>query len=665
MQLGICYYPEHWDESRWATDAKMMREIGLDIVRIAEFAWAKMEPREGAFDFDWLDRAIGTLSGAGLQVVLGTPTASPPAWLSRNYPDTLPVDKEGRRRNFGGRRHYCPNNETVLALSRRIVSEMAKRYGDDARVIGWQIDNELGGSGTARCYCPVCAEKFRAWLQKKHKTLDALNEAWATVFWSQTYFDWSQITPPILQFNQPNPSHMLEYYRFTSDSMVAFQQTQIDLLRQLAPKQWLTTNLMGLFDEIDAFDLAANLDFITWDNYPTGNLDRWAPMLYGEEKRTAYAYDVGDPYVTGFSHDLNRGLLNKPFWIMEQQAGHVNWGYTNPAPKEGTVRLWTWHALTSGADACVYFRWRACLFAQEQYHSGLLNHDATPDIGYREVVALNGERETMKRIVEKPLQAEVAMLFNFDDLWALQIQPHQRDFTYLRHLFVWYRACQRLGIAVDIVPITEQLTQRLSSYKIVLAPTLHLADESLANALTSYVNRGGTLMTGVRSGFKTRSNRVTPQPLPGELRELLGVTVTDWHSLPPGVSYKIDADIEAYRGEASVWAEALQPYAESVVVHARYAEASLAGAAAITNHVVGRGHAIACGFHPTLNQAMNVVRRIAINSDIKTMELPDGLIASRRGDETMLMNFTESPLAMGNVEIQPRGVWVGDECHTS
>ncbi len=663
MRLGVCYYPEHWPEERWATDARQMRELGLEIVRIAEFTWGKLEPVEGTFDFAWLDRAIDVLATAGLQVVLGTPTATPPAWLSRGYPEILPVDAEGRRRNHGGRRHYCPTSPVYREHCRRIVTAMAGRYGHDERVIGWQIDNEFGGGHTGRCYCPSCAAAFQAWLRERYATLDSLNDAWATVFWSQTYSAWEQVSPPILQLNQPNPSHDLDYRRFSSDSIVAFQQAQVDLLHDLAPGRWTTTNLMGLFADIDHFDLAAGLDFVTWDSYPTGNLERWEAALYGDEPRPGggrpYGYDMGDPYVTGFAHELTRGLRNKPFWVMEQQAGHINWGQVNPAPRAGTVRLWTWHDVAAGADTCVYFRWRAGRFGQEQYHSGLLNHDATPDIGHAEVASLVADRDAMARIAATPAKARVALLFGYDDLWAMEIQPHRRGFTYLRLAFAWYRALARLGIAVDIVP-ADPMRRRatgqrdLASYSVVVAPSLHVTDAAAASDLRAFVKGGGTLVLGVRSGVKTTSSLITDAPLPGVWRDLVGATVTDWHALPASVAYPLASRL-APSGEddplgsgATVWAEALapDPGAGGPTVLAWYPRGPLAGSAAITDRRVGAGRVIYCGIHPALEQAMAVVGRVAADAELDRLgDLPDGLLAYRRGDEAVVLNFTDAPLS--------------------
>ena len=646
MNFGVCYYPEHWPEARWDEDARWLKAIGIGLVRLAEFAWSRLEPEEGRFDFGWLDRALAVFAGHGFAVVLGTPTAAPPVWLSRRYPDTLPVDAQGRRRKSGGRRHYCPNNAAYRAHTHRIVTALAERYGQQRAVIGWQIDNEFGGGHTARCYCPVCEARFRVWLERRYGTVAALNEAWGTVFWSAEYADWSQVGAPGLQLGTPNPSHVLDYYRFSSDSVVEYASLQAALLKSTVNRQqWVTHNLMGLFVDLNYFDLAQTLDFVTWDSYPTGNLGRWRESLYGPDPPEAeYAWDVGDPLVTGLAHDLTRGLRRgQPFWIMEQGAGHINWGADNHLIRRGTPRLWVWHAAASGADTVVYFRERAALQAQEQYHSGLQRHDGSPDVGYFDQQRLWAEREVLDRLTAHPPQPEVALLWSYDDLWALELQPHTRAFTYLRHLFVYYRALQRLGLPADIVAPDATI----ANYKILIAPTAHLADETLAARLHDFVRRGGTLVMGVRSGFKTTSSMVTDQPLPGVFRELLQATVSSWGALPAGVGCGLEASVPGLTGTARTWIEALAlaPGAAGARVTATYREGPYAGQAAMTSNALGRGWAWYVGWLPTVDQAVALIQHLLQPAGVQRLaDLPPGLVAARRGPHTVLLNFTDGPL---------------------
>lgn len=648
MDLGICYYPEHWDESRWSIDAKLFRDAGINIVRFAEFAWAKMEPRSGEFDFAWLDRAIDVFAQHDFKIVLGTPTAAPPAWLSRGHPDTLPVDDQGRRRNFGGRRHYCPNSAVYREYTRRIVNKMAARFGHDSRVIGWQIDNEFGGGNTGRCYCENCIAAFQTWLQNKYQTLDALNDAWGNVFWSQVYTNWQEIGAPILTTgNKPNPSHLLDYYRFSSDSIRDLQQLQITTLRaHTTAHQFFTHNFMGLFSDLEHYSVAAPLTFVAWDSYPTGNTDRWRYML-ADADDTAYAHDVGNPLLTNMAHDFTRGLKNgAPFWVMEQQAGFINWGEYNPMPRPGIFHLWLWQNFAAGVDTTVIFRERAVDLAQEQYHSGLLNHDSSFGQGYLDLRAFQEQIALMRTLKDSRVENEVAFLVAFDDLWATQIQPHRKDFSYWNHLFTYYAALQRAGVPCDLVARDADL----SRYKLVFAPTLHLADETLAAHLKNYVQGGGVLVLGVRSGFKTITNRVTLAPLPGALQELVGATVTGWQSLMPNESRQIALRWGNWqRIQAARWIETLEPAGAGVI--ASYTGSHLDGRAAMTVNYVGDGRVFYVGWMPNQAQADSLIGMLLPEAQVEPVGmLPQGVIAGRRkrGDETFLflMNFTDGEQRM-------------------
>jgi beta-galactosidase len=323
------------------------------------------------------------------------------------------------------------------------------------------------------------------------------------------------------------------------------------------------------------------------------------------------------------------------------------------------MRLWTWHALAEGADAVVYFRWRAARFGFEQYHSGLLHHDATPATGYRELLAMRDERAIMAAISQHPTQAEVALLLDYDDLWAIQIQPHREDFSYYRHLFVFYRALTRQGIPADIVSPDADL----SRYKLIVAPSAFLADAALAERLAAAAHAGGTVLFGVRSGFKTPSNLVTDQPLPGALRGLVGATVTDWGSLPPGQGCELVADLPGLAGQASTWVEALAPEPDTAAL-ARYTDGPFAGDAALTARAVGRGRALYLGWYPTGAQAEAILGHLADGAGVLRLadDLPAGVVVARRGPYTLLLNFTDGPrmarVAGAAVEVGPRDLRV-------
>jgi len=649
MNLGVCYYPEHWSPERWSTDAKLMREAGIKIARIAEFAWAQIEPADGQFNWDWLDQVIGLLAAEDLNIVLGTPTAAPPSWLIKSHPDVLPVDARGRRRRFGSRRHYCPNSPIIQRYAKRIVETMAKRYGRQPSVIGWQIDNEFGCHETARCYCSKCSVSFQDWLIGKYKSVEVLNDAWGTKFWSQTYTSWSEIDPPNLTVGEPNPSHVLDYYRFSSSSVAFFEQLQVNLIRKHAPGQTVTTNFMGEFSDLDYHQLAQPLDFASWSSYPTGYLEVKSQYLYGDKEHPPqYAYDIGDPYVTGFCHDLTRGLKQKSFWVMEQQCGQINWSLNNSGIRPGNIRFWTWHALASGAESVIYFRWRAGLSGHEQHHSGLLRHDGSPDMGYKELIAMLPERAKMEEISQNQYRAKVAILLDYNDLWAIQIQPHRKGFGYMRHMFIYYRALQNLGIQTDIISPNADLR----TYKLVIAHTLWMGSETRATALKKYVGSGGNLLFGVRSGFKTSTNLVTSDPLPGRFRDLVGATVTDWHALPNGVCWEIESDIPGLNGPIGYWAESLLPVSiqkniSSQEVFCSYKTGPFSSNAALTKNQIGNGHVYYLSWYPTVQQTKALIKYIASLTGIEYLEdLPSGITATKRGPYYLIFNFNDHPLRL-------------------
>ena len=648
MKLGVCYYPEHWPQERWPIDARLMRDLGIKLVRIADFAWAAMEPKEGEFTWDWLDRAIDTLAGEGLQVILCTPTASPPPWLSRAYPDILLVDEQGRRRRHGARRHTCISSATYHCHTQRIVTALAARYGAHPAVVGWQIDNELGWN-SARCYCENSASSFRSWLAAKYHAIDALNEAWGNIFWSQIYNEWSEIDPPNLTVGEANPSHVLDYDRFSSDEYVTYVQLQLSALQPfISDHQIVTTNYMSQFAGMDYYEIARPLDLVTMSSYPTGHAESTPSLYMPGDTRPTLAYDVGDPYITGFGHSLMRGFKpQRPFWVMEQQCGNVNWGVYNTGIRPGTVRLWTWQALASGAEAVVYFRWRAGLYAQEQMHSGLLHHDASPAVGYTDLEAMLPEHTLMSEIASIPQDSRIAFLLDYDSLWASRLQPHRPDLDYMRHLFVYYRALQRLGLSADIVSIDADL----SVYKLVILPTAYIATDQLAHTLRTFAEAGGMVMFGVRSGFKTINNQVTDQPLPGVLRDLVGITVKDWHSFPPGVSYNLGTSIPGLLGPATVWAEALNPALPAsqagepdLEILAHYTSGPFSSTAALVKHKVGAGQALYLGWYPNDLQAEILMAYLASKAGISPIAtLAEGLIASQHGPYIILLNFTDDP----------------------
>ncbi|MFZ8986313.1 MAG: beta-galactosidase [Steroidobacteraceae bacterium] len=521
--LGVCYYPEHWAEEQWADDARRMRELGLSRVRIGEFAWARIEPAPGLLDWTWLDRAIGTLAGAGLKIILGTPTATPPRWLLDEMPDMLAVDAEGKPRQFGSRRHYCFSHAGYRAQCRRIVRAMAGHFGRHPAVVAWQVDNEYGCHDTVLSYSEAARQAFREWLAKRYGHIQALNEAWGNVFWSMDYADFEQVDLPNLTVTEANPAHRLDFQRFSSDQVVAFNREQVEILRELSPGRTITHNFMGFFTDFDHHAVAADLDVASWDSYPLGFLEQ--ADFPGSDK-LRYARQ-GHPDIAAFHHDLYRGCGRGRWWVMEQQPGPVNWARNNPAPLPGMVRLWTIEAHAHGAELVSYFRWRQLPFAQEQMHAGLLRPDSVEDLAAGEVRQVAGELQRLG--AAGPAPAPVALLFGYASEWMTRITPHGERQRALRACFEWYSALRRLGLDVDILAPESDL----SKYRMVVVPCLPWLSEQVAEALAGLE---APVLIGPRAGSKTREFSIPPALAPGPLQRYLQIKVVRVESLRPGWS---------------------------------------------------------------------------------------------------------------------------------
>lgn len=640
--LGVCYYPEHWPEERWEEDARRMKGLGLTWVRVGEFAWSRLEPRPGQLEFGWLDRALGVLGGAGLKVVLGTPTATPPKWLVDRTPGMLAVDEQGRVRGFGSRRHYCFSSRAYQEECRRIVSLLAERYGQHPAVQAWQTDNEYGCHDTVRCYCQGCRAAFREWLRRRYGSTQALNLAWGTVFWSMEYGDWEEVDLPNLTVTEANPAHRLDFYRFASEQVVSYNRLQVEILRRLSPGRLLAHNYMGFFTHFDHFQVAADLDVAGWDSYPLGFTDQ---SELPEEVKQRLARK-GHPDIAAFHHDLYRAVGRGRWWVMEQQPGPVNWAPHNPAPAPGMVRLWTWEALAHGAEVVSYFRWRQASFAQEQMHAGLNRPDYQPDVGYFEVERTARELAALE--LGSTARAPVALVFDYEAEWVLSIQPQGREFNYQWHVLEWYTAIRRLGFDVDIVPPGGSL----EGYALVLVPTLPILREPALRALKA---AQGLVVLGPRTGSKTESYQI-PEGLPpgAPLQQQLGIKVTRVESLPPGMVETLKWEGQRYR--ARLWLEHLEAKAG---VQASWGDPGRPA-------LVEQGRFFYLGCAAAQDFLLDWFEHLAQRVGLQPVRLPEGVRLRRRGGITFAFNrgseswYVPVPrgaqFLLGNDKVPPQGV---------
>ena len=649
--LGVCYYPEHWPEEYWARDARRMRDLGLMYVRIGEFAWGRIEKSEGVFDWDWMDRAIDTLAAAGLQIVLGTPTATPPKWLCAKYPDILPVDiHTGQVRGFGSRRHYDFSSETYLRQAERISEAMAMRYGRHPNVTGWQTDNELCCHDTTMSASPSAVQKFRAYCAQRYGSIEALNAAWGNVFWSMEYDDFYQIELPFFTVCETNPAHRLAYRRFASEQVVRFHDVMVAAIRRHAgPEQWVTHNIIPpATTGVDNAALTRELDFVSYDNYPLGFSDQLMAKASAEEWKPFMR--TGHPDLAALNFDCVRGLSKGAWWVMEQQPGPVNWAPHNPRPAPGMVRHWTLQAFAHGAACVAYFRWRQVPFAQEQMHAGLLRPDDLPAAAWAEVEQVAAEMKVLGDVTMVAPKARVAIVIDPVTGWVDDIERQGASYRYDTVVFQYYRALRGLGVDVDFVSAGEA---RLDGYNLILVPSLAIVDDAAKAALEA---SDGLVLFGPRSGAKTDEFLISEGLPPGQLRAFVPIKVISVETLRPDCNGTI-----SYKGkvhESGRWRETIEAGDADVI--ATYEDGAPAA--------VRSGRSI---YLATLTDdafLLNLLVDLCAEADIAIIPLPPTLRLRRRGDLTFAFNLADTParvpapgdaeFVIGGSDIEPFGVAV-------
>jgi beta-galactosidase len=617
LVLGTAWYPEQWPEARWEQDLALMQAAGINMVRVSEFAWSTMEPQEGQFNFAWLDRAVALAGKHGIKTVLGTPSAAPPAWLTQKYPETLAVWDNGRTATHGNRGQYRFTSQKYLQLSRRMAEEMAKHFGHNPNVIGWQIDNEYGSVS----YDEETRKDFQQFLKARYKTLESLNQHWSTAYWSQAYDNWEEIP-----LGAGNPGLNLEWKRFVSETFKNYQHNQIAVIRANAdPRQFITHNFMGFNGNFDHYVLSEELDFASWDHY--------------------VAQGRPDALWNGQVHDLTRGFKRKNFWIMETQPGFVNWSAVNRALDKGEVRQMAWSDVGHGADAVSFWQWRSALGGQEQYHGSIVGPDGNPRPIYEEVAQLGKEfakaGEALRATTPTP---ETAILFDYNSRWAIEFQRHSKDFDPVGYLHTFYRPLRQLTQDVDIVNPSAPLSQ----YKLVVAPALNVMPEATAQHLADYVNNGGHLVIGTRTGMKDEYNALLPSRQPGTtLNKLLGGDVVEFYALENNVP----VDGQFGKGEAKVWAELLETTSPDTEVLLKYGKSNgwLDGKPAVISRKVGKGRITYVGAQLSEDVMGKLAQWMVDDSGVKPAlgTVPEGVEISRRvgnGKEVFIVvNSTSVP----------------------
>ncbi|MCK0141238.1 beta-galactosidase [Aliiroseovarius sp. F20344] len=624
--LGTCYYPEHWPEDMWEDDAARMVRAGLTWVRIGEFSWSRLEPTPGDLHWDWLDSAIEVLGKAGLKVVLGTPTATPPRWMIDKHPAMLAVDADGNPRKFGSRRHYCFSHLGYREESRRITRLMAERYGRNPNVAAWQTDNEYGCHDTTISYSESARDGFRDWLAQRYQSVDALNRAWGNIFWSMEYRSFDEVDLPNLTVTEPNPAHVQDFRRYSSDMVVAFNKVQVCEIKERSDAP-ISHNYMGRITDFDHYKVGEDLDIATWDSYPLGFLEDRVGADAARQR--AYARQ-GDPDFQAFHHDLYRAVGRGRWWVMEQQPGPVNWAPYNPSPLPGMVRLWTWEAFAHGAEAVCYFRWRQASFAQEQLHAGMLRPDS------KDAPAMAEAQEVARELADapnvQPAQAPVALVFDYDSDWAWATQPHGTGLSYFGLVFDHYKALRRAGLTVDIVAPN---CKDFEGYKLIMAPGLMHLTGGLRAALAI---AEGHVCYGPRTGARDAGFKI-PIPLPPAI-EGLDVTVARLESLRPDMPISLDGG-----GAVSGYVEELEGTAP-VLMQTDAGAPVLMGAA-------GQSY---CGAWLDEDGMDRLVGLLGERSGLEIRALPEGIRTRRTATEEFWFNHTSKVVETPAGVLPPAGI---------
>jgi beta-galactosidase len=659
---GGDYNPEQWDaaqgydeESIWRDDMRLMRLAGVNAVSVGIFSWTSLQPSECVFTLDWLDRLMALLAENDVRACLATPTAAQPAWLSAAYPDVLPVDESGLRRQHGRRQNYCPTSPDFRRLAQGIVRRIADRYRQHPALLLWHVSNEYG----PYCYCPRCAERFRAWLRDRYGSLSEVNRRWVGSFWSHTYTDWEQIAPPATRGEQSVQGLLLDYRRFMSEMNLECYRNETEVLRELTPNIPITTNLMSTFKPLDYFAWAPYLDIVSWDSYPRHN---------------------DHPAAIAFRHELMRGLKDGAPWLLiEQTPSQVQWTPHNPLKRPGEMRQLSYQAIAHGADGVMFFQWRQSRGAEEMFHGAVVSHAGHENTRvFRDVAALGAElRKLGATLLGSRIHARVALVFSWPNWWSVEFRPGpSSSVDYVEHVLAYYRTFWDQNIAVDIIAPDHDL----SRYDLVVAPLLHAVTESQAEAIAGYVQAGGTFLTTFFSGIVDADNRAWLGGYPGPLRRTLGIWVEEFDPLEPEMSNRLvvpeGGAVPAGSYACDLWCDLL--HLEGATALASYGEDFYSGRPAVTENRFGRGRAVYVGTRPEPAFMSSLIHAILSESGVSAaLEVPAGVEVTcregRQGSYLLVLNHADQPATIrlpgafhdlltdrlhddGALELQPRGV---------
>lgn len=634
LAFGGDYNPEQWPEPVWEDDMRLFRQAGIDLVSVNVFGWGRIEREEGVYDFEWLDRVMELLHRNGIRACLGTGTTVYPSWLGRKFPELQRVDFQGRKRQYGGRANFCPNSPVFRQYASALAERTAERYKQHPALALWHVSNEYNGY----CYCGQCAAAFRLWLKGKYGSVKRVNEAWSTAFWNHYYYDWEDIVTPTEttifwgETKSSYPGLVLDYNRFQSDSLLACYRMERAILKRITPEVPVTTNFMGYWKELDYFKWAKDIDIISWDSYPEPG---------------------HSPARTAMWHDLMRGLKEgQPFLLLEQAPNHAQWMEYNVPKRPGVMRLLSCQAVARGADSVMYFQLRQSRGGGEKMHGAVISHAGHGDTRvFREVAGLGDELAQLGGTLPgSRLEARVAMLFDWDNWWALELcAGPTKDLKYIDQLLKYYTVFYERNIPVDLI----HPDMDFSRYGVILAPVQYMVTGPLAAKLERFTASGGTFVTTFFSGIADEHDRIHPGGYPGPLRKLLGIWVEERDILLPGSENRMEAVPEVASDPVISDAAArasrsplLQPgdsipcrlicdivRPEGAEVHAVYGRDYYAGSPALTCNLFGAGEAWYVAADPDPQLIGALIGHMAARHHITpALAAPPGVEAVRRGE---------------------------------
>ena len=629
---GAYYYPEHWDESQWERDLKQMHELGFEFTHFAEFAWAQLEPQEGVYDFSWLDRAVALAAKYDLKVVMCTSTATPPVWLSRKYPEILLKSEDGTVQDHGARQHASFASPVYRKLAYRMIEELARHYGNDSRIIGWQLDNE---PAVQFDYNQAAEEAFREFLKEKyHHNIQELNAAWGTAFWSEVYSRFEEITLPKTAQMFMNHHQILDYRRFAAKQTNDFLNEQCRLIKKYAKNQWVTTNYIPDYDK-GHIGGSKDLDFVSYTRY----------MVYGDNEGIGRrGYRVGNPLRIAMANDFFRPV-NGTYGVMELQPGQVNWGSINPQPLPGAVRLWLWSVFAGGSDFICTYRYRQPLYGTEQYHYGIVGTDGvTVTPGGREYEQFMKEIRSLRKDYrpkeDKPetyLKRKTAILWNPENYWSIDRQKQNATWNTFAHVDKYYRTLKSYAAPVDFISEEKDFSQ----YPVMIVPAYQLADKKLVARWKKYVEEGGNLVLTCRTAQKDRFGRLPEAPFGSMIDELTGNHIEFYDLLlsqDPG-QVKMDGKVYTW----NTWGEILQPGASNEV-WATYTNEFYEGKPAVTFRKLGKGSVTYIGVDSSDGALeRQVLDKLYSRLQIEVMNLPYGVTMEYRNGLGIVLNYSDQP----------------------